>query len=125
MHLPHPASDPLRAVIIGAGSRGNKVFAELMATHDTGFLVAGVVEPDAGRREAFAARYAVPADRTFASLDAFLAAERFADIVFICTPDRTHFAICREVSTHGYRIMLEKPAAEQAALEMVTLDGPG
>ncbi|MCA9722998.1 MAG: Gfo/Idh/MocA family protein [Gemmatimonadales bacterium] len=115
MHLPHPASDPLRAVIIGAGSRGNKVFAELMATHDTGFLVAGVVEPDAGRREAFASRYAVPAARTFTTLEAFLAAERFADIVFICTPDRTHFAICREVSAHGYRIMLEKPAATSLA----------
>lgn len=104
-------SAPLQAVIVGAGSRGNKVFAELMATHDTGFQVAGVVEPDAVRRAAFVTRYAVPVNRTFVSVEQFLAAERFADIVFICTPDQTHFAICRDLSECGYRIVLEKPVA--------------
>lgn len=101
----------LDAVIIGAGSRGNAVFAELMATHDTGFAVAGVVEPDPIRRAGFVHRYRLPAERTFTSVEAFLAAPRFADVVFICTPDRTHFEICREVSPHGYAVVLEKPAA--------------
>ncbi|MEP6589570.1 MAG: Gfo/Idh/MocA family oxidoreductase [Gemmatimonadota bacterium] len=105
------SSLPLRAVIVGAGSRGNKVFAELMATEETGFVVAGVVEPDDRRREAFVERYAVPLARAFASVDAFLAAERFADLVFICTPDQTHFALCRDISEHRYRIVLEKPVA--------------
>mgnify|MGYP006173814107 CR=1 FL=1 len=31
-------------VIIGAGARGNKVFADLIDRHDTGFRNAGVVE---------------------------------------------------------------------------------
>ena len=105
----------LNAAIIGAGSRGNAVFAELMATHDTGFAVAGVVEPDDLRRAAFLTRYDVPADRAFASVEAFLAAPRFADVVFICTPDRTHFAICRDVSAHAYAVVLEKPAATTLA----------
>ncbi|MES2123099.1 MAG: Gfo/Idh/MocA family oxidoreductase, partial [Gemmatimonadota bacterium] len=84
---------------------------ELMATQDTGFAVAGVVEPDATRSAAFVARYGVPDRSAFASVDDFLAAERFADIVFICTPDQTHFAICRDISEHAYRIVLEKPVA--------------
>jgi predicted dehydrogenase len=123
MTAPRNATAALRAVIIGAGSRGNKVFAELMATHDTGFVVAGVVEPDEGRREAFRARYDVAAAHTFASVEDFLAAERFADLVLICTPDRTHFAICRDISAHGYRIMLEKPVATTLAecLELLAI----
>lgn len=101
----------LQAVVIGAGSRGNAVFAELMATHDTGFVVAGVVEPDPMRRAAFLHRYDLPGERAFASVEAFLAGPRFADVVFICTPDRTHFEICRDVSAQGYAVVLEKPAA--------------
>ncbi len=104
-------SRPFHAVIVGAGSRGNKVFAELMATHDTGFVVAGVVEPDAGRRLAFEHRYEIAAERSFDSAEAFFEAERFADIIFICTPDLTHFSLCRTFSEHGYRIVLEKPVA--------------
>lgn len=113
MTIPSTVSDSrgLQAVIVGAGSRGNKVFAELMATHDTGFVVAGVVEPDAGRRLAFESRYELVPDRSFDSVEAFLAAERFADIVFICTPDLTHYSLCRTFSEHGYRIVLEKPVA--------------
>lgn len=108
-------SGKLKAVIVGAGSRGNAVFAELMATHDIGFEVAGVVEPDTVRREGFVRRYGVLADRSFATVSAFLAAPRFADLVFICTPDRTHFAICRDVSEEGYAIVLEKPVATTLA----------
>ncbi len=120
---PIVSENALRAVIVGAGSRGNKVFAELMATHVTGMQVAGVVEPDAGRRLTFQARYALPEDRTFESVDDFLAAPRFADVVFICTPDRTHFSICRDIARHRYRIVLEKPAATTLAecLELLAL----
>ena len=109
------ATGRLRAVIVGAGSRGNAVFAELMSTHDTGFEVAGVVEPDATRREGFVRRYAIDAGHTFESVAAFLVAPRFADLVFICTPDRTHFAICRDLSEAGYAIVLEKPVATTLA----------
>ena len=84
---------PLAAVIVGAGSRGNTVFAELMATHATGFVVAGVVEPDPVRRDAFLRRHPLEDGRIFPSVAEFLAAPRFADVVFICTPDRTHFAL--------------------------------
>jgi hypothetical protein len=110
-----PATPRLRAVIVGAGSRGNRVFAELMATNDVGFEVAGVVEPDAARRAAFCHRHALPEAQAFASLEGFLATPRFSDIVFVCSPDRTHFAICRDLSEAGHAIMLEKPAATTLA----------
>lgn len=96
---------------MGAGARGNRVFAELIATEDTGFDVVGVVEPHEGRRNAFAERYGVPAERAFQDLASFLDAPRFGDIVFICTPDVTHYAHARAISEKNYDILLEKPIA--------------
>lgn len=108
-------TDRRRAVIVGAGARGNRVFAELMATHDTGFVPVGVVDPHPGARAALRARHSIPDDRAFPSVEAFLEAPRFADIVFICTPDPTHYSICRDVAGKGYDVVLEKPVATNLA----------
>ncbi|MGE0555138.1 MAG: Gfo/Idh/MocA family protein [Gemmatimonadales bacterium] len=101
----------IRVVIVGAGARGNRVFADLISRYQTGFHLAGVVEPVPVRRAAFEQRFGIPADRGFSSLAEFLAAPRFADIVFICTLDPTHYAICAAVSEAGYDVLLEKPIA--------------
>jgi hypothetical protein len=98
-------------VIIGAGARGNQVFAELMRTKDIGWRVSAVVEPDSLRREAFARRHNVSLERTFNSLDDLLAGPRVGDVAFICTPDITHYTICAAVSGAGYDVLLEKPIA--------------
>jgi hypothetical protein len=106
------SSEPtLHAVIIGAGARGNRVFAELMATHDIGWKVTGVVEPHPGRRASFQRRHELPDHGVFDSLEGFLAAGRRGDVVFICTPDVTHYEICARLSTAGYDVLLEKPIA--------------
>ncbi len=110
------ASGPRRrAVVIGAGARGNLVFAELMTTRETGWHVAGVVEPDEGRREAFRRRHALPPERAFADIEELLAGERIGDVAFICTPDPTHYALCAAVSRAGYDVLLEKPIATSLA----------
>jgi hypothetical protein len=101
----------IRVIIMGAGARGNRVFADLIARHATGFVLAGVVEPDADRREAFREQYGIPRKAAFASPEEFLAAPRVGDIVFICTPDPTHFVLCKAVSEKGYDVLLEKPIA--------------
>lgn len=100
-----------KVVIIGAGARGNRVFADLIDRHDTGFETAGVVELDPARRKAFQERFGIPDERAFSFVDDFLKAPRFGDIVFICTPDPTHYSLCRAVSERGYDILLEKPIA--------------
>ena len=114
--------EPKDVVIIGAGARGNKVFADLIDRHDTGFRNAGVVEPNADRRADFVERYGVPAERAFASMDEFIQAPRFGDIVFICTPDPTHYTICKAVSEKGYNVLLEKPIATNLADCLALLD---
>ena len=106
-----PRSDVIRAVIIGAGARGNRVFAELMRTHRIGWQVSAVVEPDEGRRERFRHAHQLPPERAFDSLDGLLSEDRVADVAFICTPDVTHYRICAAVSSAGYDVLLEKPIA--------------
>ncbi|HSJ09199.1 MAG TPA: Gfo/Idh/MocA family oxidoreductase [Longimicrobiales bacterium] len=101
----------LRAVIIGAGARGNQVFAEMMRTRDVGWQVSAVVEPDELRRESFARRHGVRDEHAFATLDKLLAGPRCGDVAFICTPDVTHYTICAAVSRAGYDVLLEKPIA--------------
>ncbi|HEX6306649.1 MAG TPA: Gfo/Idh/MocA family oxidoreductase [Longimicrobiales bacterium] len=101
----------VRGVVVGAGARGNMVFAELMRRREIGWRVSAVVEPDAVRRAAFAARHGVPGERAFASIDELLAGPRVADVAFICTPDVTHYRICAAVSAAGYDVLLEKPIA--------------
>jgi hypothetical protein len=99
------------AIIIGAGARGNLIFAELIATRETGWEVAGVVEPNPARREAFRQRHGLAESRAFASIDQLLAQDRLADFVFICTPDPTHYNLAVAVSAKGYDVLLEKPIA--------------
>lgn len=107
-----PTSDRvIEAVIIGAGARGNRVFAELMRTQAVGWRVSAVVEPSEARRERFRVEHALPADRAFASLDELLAGKRVGDVAFVCTPDVTHYRICADVSAAGYDVLLEKPIA--------------
>lgn len=101
----------IKVVIIGAGARGNKVFADLISRHDTGFETVGVAEPDPSRRKIFQERYGIADEHAFRQVEDFLAAPRFGDIVFICTPDPTHYTLCKAVSEKGYDILLEKPIA--------------
>ena len=101
----------LEAVIIGAGARGNEVFAELMRTKDIGWRVNAVVEPDTLRREAFAQRHDLLPERTFETIEDLLAGPRVGDVALICTPDVTHYTICAAVSRAGYDVLLEKPIA--------------
>jgi hypothetical protein len=110
-----PDTQVRKAVIVGAGARGNRVFAELMATNVTGFVPAGVVEPDPETRGAFLARHGIGDERAFASIEEFLLAPRFGDIVFICTPDTTHYTLCKAVADRGYDVLLEKPVATNLA----------
>jgi hypothetical protein len=101
----------IHAVIIGAGARGNRVFAELMRSHDIGWRVSAVVEPNDARRERFRQTHGLEPERAFASLDALLLSGRQGDVAFVCSPDVTHYSICAAVSAAGYDVLLEKPIA--------------
>jgi predicted dehydrogenase len=110
---------PLRAFIIGCGGIGSQFTAQALTSgvhshaqaygaHPRTKLV-GVADSDAGRVRDASGRWGVPG-----STDGIDSCRRLQpDIVSLCTPDSTHFALARELlSRHPPRLLIvEKPLA--------------
>ncbi|MBL8325235.1 MAG: Gfo/Idh/MocA family oxidoreductase [Rubrivivax sp.] len=121
--MPTDPSPPLRVLIIGCGNTAGGFDAERPAsapplTHagaysrHGGFRLAGCVEPDAARRDAFMQRWLV--ERGFASIEAAAAAGPF-DVVSLCSPTALHAAhIAAVLSLHPRLLFCEKPVTASA-----------
>ena len=59
-------------------------------------------------------RYHLKEENCFRSAKELLAAERLADILFICTQDRRHVEQAVAAIKKGYHILLEKPVSPNA-----------
>ena len=103
--------EPTSIVAIGAGNRMRTYMHYVEANPGRVRLVA-VVEPDEVRRKALAARFGLPPERQFDSYETFFRNPVEADAVFICTPEREHYAPCIAALKHGYHVLLEKPIAQ-------------
>jgi predicted dehydrogenase len=108
---------PLRTIHVGVGGRGRWPVEVL--GDDPRFQPVGLVdlapEPLAAARE----RLGLPERVCFASVEAALAALE-ADALVVCTPTRTHAAVCRAGFAAGKHVLVEKGMtldwAEAAAL---------
>ena len=112
---PKTALKPVRVLILGSGNMGNhhaRYFAAIK-----GVKLAGAVDVDAARVEAFRAGHNIP--RAFTTLDAAVAWGEF-DAVANVTPDAEHHATAMKVIAAGKHILGEKPLATNHAdaLEM-------
>lgn len=76
------------------------------------FEIALVCDPNAGRREAVAAEFAI--GRTAASFEEVLA-DRDVDVVDICTPQAMHFAQAMAALGAGKDVICEKPVVGSIA----------
>jgi predicted dehydrogenase len=104
--------------VVGAGLRGQRYARHAVAT-GAGRPVA-VAEPDAGRRERFAAEFGLDKNAVFGDWRELAAAGRLADAAIIATPDREHTGPAVALADLGYHLMLEKPMAptEQEAVRI-------
>ncbi len=102
---------PTSIVAIGAGNRMRTYMHYVEANPGRVRLVA-VVEPDEVRRKALAAKFGLPPQRQFDNYETFFRNPVEADAVFICTPEREHYAPCIAALKHGYHVLLEKPIAQ-------------
>ena len=113
MTSPQPSSPPARPVrlaVVGAGSRGMTYGREGVRAGDA--VVTALAEPRVRRREAAAAEFGVPADRSVASWQEL--AERpdlDVDAVVIATPDQQHTEPALAFLARGLPLLLEKPMA--------------
>ena len=106
---------PLRVAVIGAGAFGRnhlRVYREHEVAFPDVVQLVGVVEPDAARRDAAAAQFAVPG---YESTAAMFAAETQLDAASVCVPTVQHAMIAEELLDRGVDVLIEKPFA--ASLE--------
>lgn len=112
----------ISVVAMGAGNR-MVTYGAYANLHPEEMVIVAVVEPNLLRRESFAREYGIPQERCFTGWQEFLAQDRMADAVFICTPDNMHYEPAMLALRRGYHIFLEKPIAQswQECLDIAAL----
>ena len=102
---------PVRVAIAGLGSRGLDTYAAYAKIFPEKMRITAVAEPRQERLLAAAAAYDVPSDLCFATAEEMLECEKLADVMFICTQDRQHYAQAAAAIKKGYHLLLEKPVS--------------
>lgn len=82
-------SQPLRGIVIGAGSRGADVYAPRLLEQPALGRIVAVAEPDPIRRRDFSRRYDVSDSACYADSEALLSQARLADYTIIATAGST------------------------------------
>ncbi len=108
-------AEPIQSILIGAGNRGAEVYGEFAITHPWLFRFSGVAESNPDRRAAFAHAHHIESERVVDDWRKALDFTTERDLVFICTPDRTHFEVASAFAAKGCTIVLEKPVVTNAA----------
>jgi predicted dehydrogenase len=106
--------DPVRLILIGAGSRGGS-FAQFVLDHPDLAQVVGVAEPRPFYRQKIAGLHAIPVENVAEDWKELAARAKFADAVIIATPDRFHADPAIAFANQGYAMLLEKPMATNPA----------
>jgi len=102
--------DPIKAIMIGAGQRGN-AYAIHAHNKPDDLLFVGVAEPHETRRNDFASKYNIDAENIHLTWEDVFMREKWADVVMICTPDNLHYEPIMAAIELGYDVLLEKPIA--------------
>jgi predicted dehydrogenase len=104
-------SQPLTAILIGAGNRGHEAYGSFALAHPQEIRFVAVAEPHDTRRARFAEAHAIPLERQFRTWENLLTQTRIADAALICTLDCLHVEPALAALEAGYDILLEKPMA--------------
>ncbi|KAL1021319.1 hypothetical protein UPYG_G00011730 [Umbra pygmaea] len=104
---------PVEVIIVGAGSRG-VTYSRFATFHPERMRVVGVADPSIFAREKLQREHKVADHNIFTDWHDIVEREKFADAVFICTPDRHHKDPAVALAKKGYHILLEKPMATTA-----------
>jgi predicted dehydrogenase len=105
----------VEAVLIGAGHRGRHTFGAFARRRPERLRFVAVAEPDAGRRDAFAAEHGLGAACCHDDWRALLAAAPAAQAAVVATGDTLHVEPALAALAAGYHVLLEKPIAPTPA----------
>ena len=98
------------AVIIGAGHRA-VIYASYAEAHPDELEIVGMADLLPLRREQMAARFHLPPERCFESVEQLVRVPRFADCAINGTMDHQHVPTSLPLLAAGYDLLLEKPFA--------------
>lgn len=101
----------IKAIVIGAGSRGQFAYGKYALDNPQDIKFIAVAEPNKIRRDQFSKEHKIPIENIYEDWKVLLEKQKFADVVFICTPDKKHFEVTLAALKKGYDILLEKPIA--------------
>jgi len=100
---------PINALLLGAGSRGNDVYAEYARLNPAMLKIVAVAEPNAARREKVATMHHIPAEQAFASWEEAFNRLPIVDAVIIATQDKMHYGPIMAAIERNLHILCEKP----------------
>lgn len=104
-------SQPLEAVILGAGDRGHFCHGMFAQRYPHKLRIVAVAEPNQVLRDRFGDLHKLPPERRFASWEDLIAAGQLAGVLMNTTPDRLHAVSTVSALMAGYHVLLEKPIA--------------
>lgn len=101
---------PVKIIVVGAGSRG-ETYSDYASIHPDRLQIVGVADPRCFARKKLQKSHKIADENVFDDWHCVAEREKFADAVFICTPDRLHKEPAVVFAKMGYHILLEKPMA--------------
>ncbi|XP_063064536.1 uncharacterized protein zgc:154075 isoform X2 [Engraulis encrasicolus] len=113
-------SSPVDVIVVGAGNRGD-TYSSYASLHPERMRVVGVADPRKFARVKLQEKHQIPHGNVFDDWRSIAERDKFADAVFICTPDRLHKDPAVALARKGYHVLLEKPmaATEKDCTEIV------
>ncbi|MDD3336831.1 MAG: Gfo/Idh/MocA family oxidoreductase [Eubacteriales bacterium] len=115
----------ITVAIAGCGARGMDTYAKCVEKLNGRAKIVAAADIDPEKLQMMRHHHGLSEAQCYPSADAMLAAGRLADVMFICTPDRLHYAQARKALELDYHLLLEKPIspiAEECA-ELAALAG--
>jgi predicted dehydrogenase len=103
--------EPIRAILLGAGSRGQFTYAEFTKNNPTLLKIVAVADTDPVRRKAVQEAHGIPDGYSFSSWEEALESKAPADAVIIALQDKMHVAPIIAGMKRGLHILCEKPIA--------------
>lgn len=103
---------PIKVVVIGAGGRGWNAYSSYGLKFPDELQVVGVAEPIPYRRERISKAFNIPKDKQFVTWEHVFEVPKFADALFITTPDELHYGPAMAGLKQGYDLLLEKVIAQ-------------
>ncbi|GGI39581.1 Gfo/Idh/MocA family protein [Mammaliicoccus stepanovicii] len=103
-----------KAILLGAGDRGGKVYANLIKSLPHEIQLVAVAEPIKERRERISKEHHIEGKSVYASWVDLLNDRPDADVAIICTQDKEHFEPTMKALDSGYHVLLEKPMSPSA-----------